>query len=53
MAMVNGETEEHGAIMVGQIVPLVNRIRTTEEIIDEILEEANKIVDEMHGFAWE
>ena len=52
MAMVNGETDEHGAIMVGQVVPFVNTVRTTKEILDEILETSNKIIENMHTFTW-
>lgn len=46
-AMMDGEVEEHGAVMVEQVATLVNEIRPVQEIIDTILEETQRVLTEI------
>lgn len=50
-AMMEGDMER-GAVMAGQISPLVKSIRSVETIIDTVLDEAKKRMDEMNHFAF-
>lgn len=49
-AMMEGDVEERGAVMVGQVAPLVNEIKTCEAIIDEVLADCKKVIAEMKEF---
>lgn len=48
-AMAEGDTE-NGAVMAGQIVPLVKAVRPAAEIIDTVLAECEKVLKEMPSF---
>lgn len=48
-AMVEGDTE-NGAVMVGQIAPLVKSVRPVAEIIDSVLTECANILKQLPNF---
>ncbi|MCD7894536.1 MAG: nitronate monooxygenase [Erysipelotrichaceae bacterium] len=48
-AMVNGDME-NGAVMAGQIAPLVNEIKPVQQIIDETLEGCKKTLQQMQKY---
>ena len=49
LAMVDGDIE-NGAVMVGQVVPMLKEIRSAQEIMDSVLKEAKKIIANIHMF---
>ncbi|MCD7809945.1 MAG: nitronate monooxygenase [Erysipelotrichaceae bacterium] len=48
-AMVNGDME-NGAVMAGQIAPLVKEIKPVQQIIDETLEGCKKTIQQMQKY---
>ncbi len=48
-AMMNGDTE-NGAVMAGQIAPLIKEIKPAQQIIDETLEGCKKTIQQMQNF---
>ena len=48
-AMMEGDMVD-GAVMAGQIVPLIQEIKPVSKIMDEVLEQAKKCVEEMRVF---
>lgn len=50
-AMVDGDVTEKGAVMCGQNMPLITKIRPAQEIIDSILEECREILSCMSEVA--
>ena len=49
LAMVNGDIE-NGAIMAGQIVPLITEIRPAAKIIEDVLDEAKKVLEDIQKY---
>lgn len=51
-AMEYGDVEEKGAVMAGQIVPLVTKISSVEEIIDRVLKECRSTIAKVNTFSF-
>lgn len=51
-AMLEGDVDERGAVMAGQIAPLVKSVRPAKEIIDSIIEESKKVIEAMTKFTY-
>jgi enoyl-[acyl-carrier protein] reductase II len=49
-AMVEGEIEMEGAVMVGQIIPLINKIRPASEIIDSTISQCKEVLLKLSQF---
>ena len=50
IAMMDGDIEEKGSIMAGQIVPMVTEIKSAKDIINDVLEEYNETVSKIVKF---
>ena len=50
-AMMDGDME-NGAVMAGQIVPLVKEIKPVAQIIDEVIEDAKICIEKMKVFSF-
>lgn len=51
-AVVDGDIEEEGAVMSGQIAPLVKEIRPVTDIIDSTIAECKRILDKAMRFEY-
>ncbi|AIW41319.1 hypothetical protein C5G87_24755 [Paenibacillus peoriae] len=49
-AMLEGDVEEKGAVMVGQIVPLITEIKSVKDIINDVLEGYHETISKMTKF---
>ncbi|OMF40706.1 nitronate monooxygenase [Paenibacillus peoriae] len=49
-AMLEGDVEEKGAVMVGQIVPLITEIKSVKDIINDVLEGYHGTISKMTKF---
>lgn len=50
--MVDGDIQEEGAVMAGQIAPLVKEIRPVADIIDSTIVECKQILDKSVKFKY-
>lgn len=51
IAMMDGDIE-NGAIMAGQIVPMINEVKPVQAIMDSILEEAKQVIAKTQTFTF-
>ncbi|WP_025717628.1 nitronate monooxygenase [Paenibacillus sp. 1-18] len=49
-AMLEGDVEEKGAVMVGQIVPLITEIKSVKDIINDVLEGYHETISKITKF---
>ncbi len=50
VAMLDGDIEEKGSIMTGQVIPMVTEIKSAKDIINDVLEGYNETVSKMVKF---
>lgn len=51
IAMMDGDIE-NGAIMAGQIVPMIQKVKPAQAIMDDVLTEAKNVLDSMRAFTF-
>lgn len=51
IAMMDGDIE-NGAIMAGQIVPMIQEVKPAQAILDDVLSETKKVLDSMGAFSF-
>lgn len=51
-AMIDGDVETAGAVMAGQVAPLVKEIRPAVEIIDEVIQECKEVLQKAALFKY-
>ncbi|WP_394527429.1 nitronate monooxygenase [Lacrimispora sp. JR3] len=49
-AMLEGDVTEKGAVMAGQIVPLIKEVKRVQDIIDDVLKEYQSTVEKIAAF---
>jgi len=50
IAVLEGDVEEKGAVMAGQIVPLVTEIKNAKDIINDVLKRYHETVSNIAKF---